>query len=235
MTVRALALLLLLVAVPGARADGGDSARFCGVEAGACVEYGAQVFERRCALCHGTDGMGEGVLPLTLGDYPDTNLVTSRLAPDRDAVHHVVSLGASLPEVRPEMPPWGDELTHTQLRSVVSFVMLLREDTEGALTLVRRILADEPPSLRVGRAIYVGRCALCHGPEGRGDGRMAAIIKAPPPFDLTYSRLPDDYLFRMISEGGAAMNRSPRMPPWGSDLTETELYSVMAYVKTLRR
>lgn len=232
---RTLVLVLLVALAAGARAEASGSERYCGVEGGACVEYGARVFERRCALCHGTDGMGEGVLPLTLGDYPDANLVVPRRASDRASVHRVVSMGASLPGVRAEMPPWGDELTHTQLRSVVDFVMLLRQDTEAALALVRRVLADEPPSLRVGRAIFVGRCALCHGPEGRGDGRMAAIIKSPPPFDLTWSRLPDDYLYRIISEGGAAMNRSPRMPPWGSDLTETELFSVMEYVKTLRR
>ena len=29
------------------------------------VARGAEVFEQRCALCHGNDGMGGGLLPLT--------------------------------------------------------------------------------------------------------------------------------------------------------------------------
>jgi cytochrome c553 len=63
---------------------------------------------------------------------------------------------------------------------------------------------------------------------------MARIIKNPPPFNLTLSRVPDDYLSDMIHKGGAAMGRSPRMPPFGGDLSETDIKSVMMYVKTLR-
>ena len=79
-----------------------------------------------------------------------------------------------------------------------------------------------------------GRCALCHGPEGRGDGKLAAVIKNPPPFNLTWSRLPDSYLRDIITKGGAGVGRSPRMPPWGGDLTSSEIESVMLHLKTLR-
>lgn len=43
--------------------------------------------------------------------------------------------------------------------------------------------------LRRGRQLYERHgCALCHGPEGRGDGRLAAS-REPPPRDLHDSRL----------------------------------------------
>jgi cytochrome c oxidase cbb3-type subunit 3 len=133
------------------------------------------------------------------------------------------------------MPPWGDELTHTQLESVTRFVMHMRDDLEGAIAMLRDEAANTDPSLRVGRAVYAGRCALCHGQNGEGDGKMARIIKEPPPFNLTLSGLPDVYLRRIITQGGAELGRSPRMPPWGGDLTDPEIESVMLYVKSLRK
>ena len=39
----------------------------------ASVIHGAKVFITRCTLCHGSDGMGEGPLPLITGNYPSTN------------------------------------------------------------------------------------------------------------------------------------------------------------------
>lgn len=212
-----------------------DSAEQCGVEAKPCVRYGAQVFQVRCRLCHGSDGLGEGILPLSLKGYPNTNLLEAQQAKDSKSLTRVIYYGGGLPEVSTEMPPWGDELTATQLDSVVQFVAYLRSDYESALQLLREEAANIEPSIRIGRAIYQGRCALCHGKHGQGDGKMARIIKDPPPFDLTLSRSPDDYLVEIITKGGGALDRSPRMPPWGGDLTDNEIRSVVLYLKTLRQ
>ena len=85
-----------------------------------------------------------------------------------------------------------------------------------------------------GRRIYESRCALCHGKSGLGDGRMAKIVKAPPPYNLTLSVMPDDYLKAIITRGGEAMGRSPQMPPWRDELSNAEIDQVMAYIKSFR-
>ena len=132
------------------------------------------------------------------------------------------------------MPPWGDELTVAQMESVADFVLYLRMDSENAMKLLRSASANLKPSLRIGRAIFIGRCSLCHGAAGLGDGKMSRIIKNPPPFNLTLSRSPDSYLSDIIHKGGEKMNRSSRMPPFGDDLTDSEIASVILYIKTLR-
>ncbi|MFM1891905.1 MAG: hypothetical protein RLZ44_982, partial [Pseudomonadota bacterium] len=208
----------LLLAATSAVASGG-SAQECGVEAKPCVQYGARVFQERCSLCHGSDGLGEGILALSLKDYPNTNLLEPKHTKDIETLTRVVTYGGGLPEVSTEMPPWGDELTATQLESVVQFVDFMRRDLERSLELLKVAAASMQPSTRVGRAVYQGRCALCHGKYGQGDGKMARIIKSPPPFNLTLSRAPDDYLHDIIYKGGEKMGRSPRMPPWGGDLS----------------
>jgi cytochrome c oxidase cbb3-type subunit 3 len=97
------------------------------------------------------------------------------------------------------------------------------------------IIGLSKPSLKLGKSVFVNRCTPCHGKDGEGDGRLASVIKDPPPFNLTLSRAPDDYLRQIVSRGGAAMGRSGRMPPWSGELSEPEIEAVVLYVKTLRR
>jgi len=174
------------------------------------------------------------VLPLSVKEYPPTNLLEPRLGTDEASVLRIVKRGGAAADVSPEMPPWGDELTATQLESVVAFVQYLRKDLEGALAMLREQARELPPSIKIGRAVFQGRCALCHGRTGEGNGKMARIIRNPPPFNLTASVAPDDYLRQIVTKGGAAMGRSPRMPPWGGDLSPNEIESVVMFVKTLR-
>lgn len=211
----------------------GESQKYCGSEATSCVTYGAHVFQTRCALCHGTDGLGEGILSLQIKDYPNTNLLDSKPKNYR-TVSKIIRFGGGLPDISAEMPPWGDELTVSQLESVTSFVVLLNRKKDKALKLLRAEAEAMIPSVRMGRGIYQGRCSLCHGKGGEGDGKMARIIKNPPPFDLTVSRMADGYLKKIISGGGQSVGRSPRMPPWGTDLSSKEIESVILYIKTLR-
>ena len=88
----------------------GNSEKYCGAEAQSCVTYGAHVFQARCALCHGSDGLGEGILPLQLKNYPNTNLLDGK-AKTHKAIADIIRYGGRLPETSIEMPPWGDELT----------------------------------------------------------------------------------------------------------------------------
>ncbi len=216
MSLRKLFSALLVLTAASVNAG---SAEDCGMEAKPCLEYGARVFAERCTLCHGSDGLGEGILSMSVKDYPNTNLLEAKHGKDKESLTKVITLGGGMENISGEMPPWGDELTATQLESVVHFNELLHTDLEKALGMLQKASSELEPSLRNGRAIFQGRCSLCHGQFGLGDGKMARIIKNPPPFNLTLSRVPDDYLSDMIHKGGAAMGRSPRMPPFGGDLS----------------
>ncbi len=90
------------------------------------------------------------------------------------------------------------------------------------------------PSLDYGSKVFYQSCVLCHGRTGEGNGRMAKVLKAPPPADLTASRIPDDYLREIIVKGSEALGRSKHMPPWGEALQEVEIDSVIMYVKSIR-
>ena len=63
--------------------------------------------------------------------------------------------------------------------------------------------ADDATELKLGEMEYMSQCASCHGPEGHGDGPVAAVLKTAPP-DLTmitsrYSgTFPTDQIVMMI-------------------------------------
>lgn len=79
-------------------------------------------------------------------------------------------------------------------------------------------LADAaPPAAAVQEAneIYKARCALCHGPAGKGDGPTAAAL-TPKPRDLGdaawQKSATDAHIETVILKGGPAVGMSPLMP-----------------------
>lgn len=201
----------------------------------ASVERGAALFKARCTLCHGQFGMGEGVLALAIEDYPNTNLLKARFGNDGESMRQVVLHGGSRGDMHTYSPPWADELNDAEIDSLVLFLQLLHQDAKAAKTLVGQVASDTQPNFRLGNQIYRTRCVICHGESGKGDGRMAVIVKDPPPFNLSQSQASDDYLMQIISRGGEAIGRSPRMPPWGDELSLVERQSLILYIKTLRQ
>ncbi len=198
------------------------------------IEYGAKVFYDRCSLCHGNDGLGEGILSLSIKNYPNTNLTKVKNATNLTGIRNAIVYGGSQGDLHEEMPPWGDELTYRDLESVSRFVDQLRKDPGIGRLMLKNESNYGYATTRTGRGVFITRCALCHGKFGEGDGRMSRVIKNPSPFNLTLSTAPDDYLEQIIAKGGIAVGRSSRMPPWGGDLTDLEIESVILYLKTIR-
>lgn len=85
------------------------------------------------------------------------------------------------------------------------------------------------------KTMYATRCASCHGTTGIGDGVAAAALK-PKPRNFAeaawQSSVKDDHIAKIIVEGGAAVGKSPLMPPNPDLKGKTEL--VNALVKVVR-
>ncbi len=66
------------------------------------------------------------------------------------------------------------------------------------------------------RNLFKSRCVVCHGSEGKGDGVGAAAL-TPKPRNYTDSEwqksVTDDEISKTILKGGAAVGKSPGMPP----------------------
>ncbi len=66
------------------------------------------------------------------------------------------------------------------------------------------------------KSLFDTRCASCHGTGGKGDGAAAAALN-PKPRDYTdaawQASVTDEQIAKTIVEGGAAVGKSPLMPP----------------------
>ena len=89
---------------------------------------------------------------------------------------------------------------------------------------------------KAGKETYDKTCSMCHGPAGKGDGPAAAALPTKPRnhTDGQYMNpLKDDYLFKIIKEGGASVGKAQFMPAWGSQIKDPDIWNVIAYIRTL--
>jgi mono/diheme cytochrome c family protein len=88
--------------------------------------------------------------------------------------------------------------------------------------------------LAAGRAVYKDKCAKCHGPGGLGDGPDADPDHRED-MDLTNAkraeRNSDGVVFYKVSNG----RRRPKMPEFKKELSEDQIWQVVAYVQSLRK
>jgi mono/diheme cytochrome c family protein len=86
------------------------------------------------------------------------------------------------------------------------------------------ILSAEELGSYDGPQLYKRLCASCHGPDGAGDGPVAATLRNRPP-DLAGiaarrgGQFPEDKLRQIIDgRAGVAAHGQRDMPVWGNDL-----------------
>jgi len=107
-------------------------------------------------------------------------------------------------------------------------------------------VATSPAS---GKEMFTAYCAVCHGPDGKGDGPAAAALKKAPA-NLTQlsakngGKFPDAVVARYISgDETTAAHGSRDMPIWGKvfhsmennpAVDELRIRNLTNYVKTLQ-
>ncbi len=93
----------------------------------------------------------------------------------------------------------------------------------------------DPVSLARGQQLYSRHCAVCHGPQGGGDGPVTQFWKPDAeerPANLTEARIgqqTDGALYVTISQGFGVM------PPLRENLNVRERWDVVNYVRSLSK
>jgi len=126
----------------------------------------------------------------------------------------------------------GPGVRTTQSRNALSLVLsfLLCSPVLALASLA--LCAESAPA----RELYQENCAPCHGSQGRGDGPGVGAFPVKPANHtdpLVMRAHTDEYLFKAITEGGTGVGRSPFMPAWGELLTEQQIATLVAYIRSL--
>lgn len=85
------------------------------------------------------------------------------------------------------------------------------------------------------KQIYDQMCAGCHG--YRGDGGEGHRGGFSPHIGTLANKaymdqLPDDYLVMIVKKGGAYMGKIATMPAWEKRLSDEEILSIVAHMRT---
>ncbi len=96
----------------------------------------------------------------------------------------------------------------------------------GALAVAATAAAAD---LELGKKVYAAKCAACHGADGKGNAKMAGMLKVNIP-DLSGSAGKSNAeLLKLLAEG-----KKP-MPSFGKSLSKDEMEAVLSYAKALAK
>ena len=124
------------------------------------------------------------------------------------------------------------DATEPQLRAVIGYLM-----AQGVPDFTYHEPWTSPEfgtaSVDRGKVLYKEYCAQCHGLTGKGDGPAASGLEPKPAIhaSMPFEKLPMEYLYNVITHGGAAMGKSPNMPYWGLTIGQQGVADVIAYLK----
>lgn len=89
----------------------------------------------------------------------------------------------------------------------------------------------------VGRALNQQYCSRCHDPESTPErvSNFDNLTNKPHAFTEgdVFNKLNDADLVSIISHGGAALNKSPEMPPYGFTLSKSDIEALVAYIRAV--
>ena len=93
--------------------------------------------------------------------------------------------------------------------------------------VVSIVRADRGPDSAASSATFRTKCAMCHGPDGRGSA-VGKSMNVPDLRSPAVQNLPDAQLAQIISDGKGGM------PPFKSSLSADQVHSLVAYIHSLR-
>ncbi len=219
-----------------------------GSDLGAAAPLGERVYARRCAVCHGPQGRGNGPAAPSLHPRPRdfTGGIFKLKSVAGGGAPTLANVRAAIKDGMPgtAMPPWGDILSDLDIDAVADYLRRLgpyKEWTAEAPTGFSPALMASASAER-GRKMYVELgCPSCHGEKGRGDGSSAKALKdvwgqPAPPRDLTEpwtfrGGRTEEAVYARIAFG---MGGTP-MPGYSDVADAQQIAAVVAYLRSIAR
>jgi putative heme-binding domain-containing protein len=116
---------------------------------------------------------------------------------------------------------------------LISFTLIL------IILFVSEVAAKEISAdtlAKKGEPLFIHYCSHCHGAYGDGEGFNAEYLDRQPA-NLTdpefMAKRKDSRIFRVVKKGGPEVRKSNLMPSFGNTLSDLEIWSLVAYVRTL--
>ncbi len=181
-----------------------------------------------CFVCHGQNGDGNGPYADKLSQTPPdfTNHKYFEAKSDTD-LYNFISKGGVAHGKSIHMKPFGFQLSQHEIQNIVDYIRVLHRK--------EKILRVEGTGYS-GREIYENSCVMCHGENGKGDGKLAKMldISVEPlsPKALSNKQLAEvhDIIKNGVSDDKTGAGKY--MPAWGQSLTDQEIGVLISYISS---
>ncbi|MFI5305249.1 MAG: cbb3-type cytochrome c oxidase subunit I [Nitrospiria bacterium] len=218
------------------------------------LSEGKMVYERRCIGCHGEKGDGNGVSAMFLDPKPrdfTRGIFKFRSTPGKDSLPTDSDLFITITHGLwgTAMPTW-QEIPEYERFAVIQYIKTFSSRWKTELVGEPVLIPSEPPvtinSIQNGEKLFHGKaaCFICHGPEGRGDGMMAATLRN----EWGHPERPANFTLPAGIQGGVKLGHDGRhifktimtgvggtiMPVFQTQLTPEEVWDLTHYVQSLR-
>jgi len=183
---------------------------------------GGLLFQNKCSMCHGSEGVGSVGVPLNLPDF-------LRTASD-NYLYKTIRLG------RPgRVMPSFQTLTDEQVNSIIRYIRSWQPEIKTPVYSSESIVGNK----QKGKQIFDASCASCHrqaGIGGKGTGvtfsrpRDAEII-APAIGNPTFLASASDHMIKQVIMTGR--DSTPMISAKLMGLTEQDVDHVVSYLRSL--
>ena len=176
------------------------------------IEGGRSAFKVHCVQCHGAGAAGSK-------GYPNLNDDDWLWGGDLEAIEYTLIHGIRNPD--------HDQTRFSQMPAFGKDGILQPGEIQDLVSYVRLLSGREKPSAaaRRGAALFEANCAICHGPDGKGDRTQGApnLTDAISLYGLDRATLTDTI----------TNSRYGVMPRWGQRLDPATIRMLAAYVHSL--
>jgi cytochrome c6 len=178
------------------------------------LENGKKVFEAKCAMCHAKDGKGNAAMVKMFGLASDDILnLKSKKISQADFIRMVEG-------GKGKMPAFKDKMQAADLPEVYAYVKSLAGG-KGA----KAATAAKAEFSEATKALYDGKCASCHGKDGKGNAALNKMFGAEG-LDLTKAATAaktQAELVEIVRKGAG------KMPGYDGQMSEAEIQAVTRY------